>query len=155
MKVSVIIAAYNCENVVGEAIEAILNQTYENWELIICDDASTDNTATVLEKYAQLDSRITVLRNPENKKAAYSRNRCIEAAKGEYIAIEDADDWSMPKRLEKQVKFLDENALFDFVGTGGISFDENGIWSKLLMKNTPTSKDFLRSVSICPPYYDV
>ena len=81
VKVSVIIAAYNCENVVGEAIEAILNQTYEDWELIICDDASTDNTPTVLEKYAQLDNRITVLRNPENKKAAYSRNVVLRLQK--------------------------------------------------------------------------
>lgn len=143
VKVSVIIAAYNCESVVGEAIEGILNQTYKNWELIICDDSSSDGTASILEKYAQLDKRIRVLRNFENKKAAYSRNRCIEVANGEYIAIEDADDWSMPERLEKQAKYLDENASIDFVGTGGNSFDETGIWSKWLLKELPERKDFL------------
>ena len=99
MKVSVIIPAYNCEKVVGEAIEGILNQTFKDWELIICDDASTDSTVSVLEKYEQLDGRIRILRNSENKKAAYTRNRCIEVAQGEYIAVEDADDWSMPESI--------------------------------------------------------
>lgn len=151
MKVSVIIAAYNCEDVVGEAIESILNQTYENLELIICDDASTDSTARVLEKYAQLDKRISILRNFENKKAAYSRNRCIKVAKGSYIAVEDADDWSMPERLEKQMRFLDENNDIDFVGTGEISFDEKSIWSKVLLKELPDKRDFLKNFPFSHP----
>ena len=151
MKVSVIIAAYNCENVVGEAIESILNQTYENLELIICDDASTDNTARIIEKYVQLDKRIRSLRNSENKKAAYSRNRCIKIAKGEYVAIEDADDWSMPKRLEKQMRFLDENNHIDFVGTGEIIFDESSIKSKELLKELPDKKDFLKGFPFSHP----
>lgn len=143
MKVSVIIAAYNCAHVIGEAIEGIFSQTYDDWEIIICDDASTDNTLQVIEKYAQLDERITILKNAENKKAAYTRNQCIQVAKGEYIAIEDADDWSMPERLEKQVKYLDDNTHIDFVGVCNNSFDENGIWVKKLFKQYPTTKDFL------------
>lgn len=151
MRVSVIIAAYNCEQVIGEAIESILNQSFKDWEVIICDDASTDNTAGVIEEYTRRDSRIKVLRNHENMKAAYTRNRCIEVANGEYIAIEDADDWSIPDRLEKQVKYLDENIHIDFVGTGDISFDENGVLSKKLEKELPNRKDFLWSFPFSHP----
>lgn len=143
MKVSVIIAAHNCEKVVGKAIESIINQTFNNWEMIVCDDASTDRTFSVIKKYASQDKRIIVLRNSKNKKSAYSRNRCMHVAKGEYIAIEDADDWSMPERLEKQVAYLDGNDHIHFVGTSNISFDENGIWSKKTFKELPQKKDFL------------
>lgn len=78
-----------------------------------------------------------------NRKAAYSRNRCIQVATGEFIAIEDADDRSMPDRLKKQVEYLEENTNIDFVGTGDISFDEKGIWSETLLKEFPKKKDFL------------
>lgn len=125
-KVSVIMAVYNQENLVSEAIESIINQTYKDWELIICDDASTDSTFNVISEYKKKYSNIRVFRNETNYHAAYTRNRCLKEAKGEYIAIMDSDDISMPERLKKQADFLDEHPEIALVSTAAVSFDETG-----------------------------
>ncbi|MBR2452663.1 MAG: glycosyltransferase family 2 protein [Clostridia bacterium] len=125
-KVSVIMAVHNQEKLVIEAIESIINQTYKDWELVICDDASTDNTYRVISGYAERYENIRVFKNEENHHAAYTRNRCAEEAKGEYLAIMDSDDISMPERLEKQAKILDERPEISLVSTAAITFDENG-----------------------------
>jgi glycosyltransferase involved in cell wall biosynthesis len=114
-KISVIMAAYNSERFIGEAIASVVRQTYDNWELIIVDDCSTDNTATEIKKYT--DKRIVYLKNDENKGAAYSRNRAIKAAKGEFIAILDADDCALPQRFSTQVEFLNAHAGIDAAGS--------------------------------------
>lgn len=144
-KVSVIIAAYNCDEFIGDAIESIINQTFENWELIICDDFSTDKTFTIINQYAKIDSRINVLRNEKNLKSAATRNRCIEEATGEYIAIQDADDLSDKNRLRLQVEFLEANKQISFVGSGCVSFDNEGVWAESIPKELPVIRDFLNS----------
>lgn len=142
-KVSLIMAAYNSEKYIAESIESIIQQTYIDWELIICDDFSDDSTFAIIKEYANLDERIVILRNSENKKAAYSRNRCIEIATGEFIAIQDADDISLISRLEKQVYFLNNNPSIDFVGTARKSFNEMGVFTEKILKKRPVKKDFL------------
>ena len=122
--ISVIMAAYNSERFIGEAIASVIHQTYENWELIIVDDCSTDNTATEIKKYT--DKRIIYLKNDENKGAAYSRNRAINAANGEFLAILDADDYALPLRFATQVEFLNAHAGIDAAGSFVQEINEAG-----------------------------
>lgn len=143
--VSVIIAAYNCEDHIKDCIDSILSQTFKDFEIIICDDASTDNTWNILNEYTY-DKRIRIIRNDKNLFAAAARNRCIEIAKGKYIAIQDADDYSELNRLEKQIKFLEDNPKYDFVGTGMHQFNDDGIWSTGMKVKEPLKEDFLFAI---------
>lgn len=105
--VSVVMGVYNGEAYLREAIQSVLNQTYENFEFIIVNDASTDATVAILKEFH--DERIQILHNKENKRLAYSLNRGIKASKGKYILRMDADDICMPDRFEKQVAFMEKN----------------------------------------------
>lgn len=126
-KVSVIMATFNCANTVRAAVDSIRGQTYENWELVICDDASTDRTAEILAGLADGSAgRIVLLRNSQNRKLAYSLNRCLTVATGELVARMDGDDISEPKRLQRQVEFLMSHPDCDLVGTGMLRFDASG-----------------------------
>ena len=107
IKVSCILRVYNGEKYIREAIDSILNQTYKDFEFIIIDDGSTDNSVKIIESYK--DSRIKLYKNEKNMGLSYATNRGIELAKGEYIALVDHDDVYYNTRLEKQVKYLDEN----------------------------------------------
>ncbi len=104
--VSIIMPTYNSSQFVAESIESIQAQTYRNWELIITDDCSTDGTMEIVEGYAGKDSRIVVQRNETNGGAGVSRNRCITAARGQYIAFCDSDDRWLPKKLSLQLSFM-------------------------------------------------
>ncbi|WP_223549304.1 glycosyltransferase family 2 protein [Aestuariivivens sp. NBU2969] len=123
--VSVIMPVYNCELYVKEAVESILYQTYENFELIILDDASTDNTVKIVSEIK--DSRIKFIKKNINTGYTTSLNLGVELAKGKYIARMDGDDVSLPERFEKQVAFLEEQsdvvvcgAWYISIGTGVI-----------------------------------
>ena len=111
MKVSIITPSYNSEKYISETIESVLTQTYKNWEMIIVDDASSDDSLQIIEQYAQKDDRIKVIKSKQNMGPAKARNRAIEEAKGKYIAFLDSDDVWFPEKLEKQIKFLTENSL--------------------------------------------
>jgi glycosyltransferase involved in cell wall biosynthesis len=119
--VSVLLPCFNSEPFIGEAIESILNQTYSNFELIILDDGSTDNTKSIIQVFK--DSRIKLLCEIENKGIVYQLNKGIEHARGEYIARMDADDISFPERFQKQVDFLEDSINFkiDVLGTDAFS----------------------------------
>lgn len=126
-KVSIIMGIYNCENTLKESIESIINQTYENWELIMCDDCSTDNTFNVAKSYAdKYKNKIKLIRNNENITLAPTLNKCLKLCTGDYIARQDGDDISVKDRLQKQVEFLEKNKQYDLVGTAMISFNEDG-----------------------------
>lgn len=107
--VSIITSTYNCVDFVDETIESILAQTYNNWELLITDDCSTDETWNLLQKYAAKDARIKIFRLEENSGAGVARNNSIKEAKGRYIAFCDSDDRWYPEKLEKQLKFMEEH----------------------------------------------
>ena len=100
-------STYNRANFIGRAIDSILAQTYNNFELVIVDDGSTDNTSQILQKYIAKDKRIIVLKQ-NNQGLAAARNAGVDKAQGKYIAFMDDDDVSLPKRLEKQVAFLEK-----------------------------------------------
>ena len=105
--VSVILPAYNCEKFIGKAIQSVLQQTFTDFELIIINDGSTDNTESIIHAYT--DPRIVYLKNSENKGLIYSLNSAISLAKGKYIARMDADDICLPERLARQKTFLDRH----------------------------------------------
>jgi glycosyltransferase involved in cell wall biosynthesis len=105
--VSVILPAFNAETYLSVAIESILNQTFEELELIVVDDYSTDNTWKIIKQFARRDPRVVALRNEHNVKLSETLNAGIAVAKGKYIARMDADDWSYPDRLTKQVEYLE------------------------------------------------
>lgn len=106
--VSVIMPTYNAAHWVADSIESILNQTYQNIELIIADDCSTDNTRKILKHYEQKDKRVEVIYAEKNMGAGTMRNKCIEQARGRYIAFCDSDDRWMPTKIEKQLAFMQE-----------------------------------------------
>jgi glycosyltransferase involved in cell wall biosynthesis len=109
--VSIITPAYNCEKYIRETIESVLNQSYINWEIIIVNDYSTDNTLDIIRKFAALDDRIKYITNKKNLGAASSRNVATKAAKGDYIAFLDSDDIWYPKKLEKQISDMKEHKI--------------------------------------------
>ena len=129
--ISVIMACYNRQNCVAQTIESILNQTYTNFEFIIVDDHSTDNTYKIIKRCAKQDKRIIVLRNKKNNGINYYRNfnKAIALSKGKYIARMDDDDISLPQRFEKQVKYMEENPDVVVLGSKIETFpNEGGNW---------------------------
>lgn len=122
-KVSVIMPNYNCEKYLSETIESVLGQTYKNWELLIVDDCSTDNSVDVIKKYCESDERIKLFVNEKNSGAAASRNLAIKKAEGKWIAFLDSDDKWMPEKLEKQLKFMSDNG-YKFSYTAYEQIDE-------------------------------
>lgn len=109
--VSIIMPSYNTAQYIEKTIKSILDQTYTNWELIIIDDCSTDNTDDVVKNYLS-DKRIKYLKNEQNSGAAVSRNRALREAKGQWISFLDSDDLWMPEKLEKQICFMKEKGYF-------------------------------------------
>lgn len=109
-KVSVVMAVYNGEKYLKEAVDSILNQTYTDFEFIIINDGSTDNSLNILNSFKEKDERIKII-SRENKGLVYSLNEGVNMAQGEYIARMDADDISEPDRFEKQLQYMRENEL--------------------------------------------
>ena len=107
--ISVIMSVYNGEAYLAQAIESVRNQTFQNWELIVIDDCSTDSTGAILAGFAAEDERIKVHPNEVNLKLPTSLNKAISLCSGKYIARMDADDICLPDRLEKQYRFMEEN----------------------------------------------
>jgi teichuronic acid biosynthesis glycosyltransferase TuaG len=124
--VSVVTAAYNAEKFILQTIQSVLNQTYDNWEMLIVDDVSTDQTREIVTAEAEKDNRIKLICLENNSGAALARNHAIREAKGRYIAFLDSDDIWLPSKLEKQVYFmLEKDIAFSFTGYGIIN--EGGI----------------------------
>lgn len=122
--VSVIMPTYNCAKFIGETIESIQAQTYSNWELIIVDDCSTDNTKEVVENYVELDKRIKYNCLEKNSGAAVARTIAMNLADGEYMAFCDSDDLWINNKLEKQLEFMNKNN-YAFTCTAYEQIDEN------------------------------
>lgn len=122
--VSVIMPTYNCAKFIGETIKSIQAQTYSNWELIIVDDCSTDNTKEVVENYVKLDKRIKYNSLEKNSGAAVARTIAMKIADGEYMAFCDSDDIWLDVKIEKQLKFMKKNN-YAFTCTAYEQIDEN------------------------------
>ena len=151
-KVSIIMGIYNCEDTLAKAIDSILEQTYTSWELIMCDDCSTDGTYEIAKSYQeQYPDKIILLKNEVNKKLAFTLNHCLSCAKGEYIARMDGDDVSQPTRLQKQVEFLNSHHEIDCVGTGRIIFDDEGEYGTFAELENPTKLTIVKHVPFAHP----
>ena len=107
--VSIVMPSYNTAKYISDSIKSVLAQTYQNWELLIVDDCSTDNTLEIVKSFS--DPRIILLQNEKNSGAAVSRNYALREAKGKWIAFLDSDDIWLPEKLEKQIRFMNENNL--------------------------------------------
>ena len=149
--VSVIIACYNAEKYIDQCIKSLINQTYKNIEIVICDDCSTDNSFFLLSEWSKKDNRIILLKNERNSYAAATRNKCIENSHGEYLMIQDIDDLSRNDRVEKLVNALQEPEI-DFVSTSMLPFEESPqITGKVMTHGIPypQKKHFLWNL----PFY--
>ncbi len=123
---SVLMPTYNNAKYLSIAIDSILEQTFSDYEFIIADDGSSDNTSKILREYVKRDSRIRTIKNPKNLGRAGARNSALTAKpKGDFIAIMDSDDISMPDRFSKQIHFLKENPNIVALGTQVMNVDEN------------------------------
>lgn len=147
--ISVLMGAYNCASTIEEAVDCILRQTYTDWELIICDDNSSDNTYGILCSLAERDSRIIVLKNEENLTLAPTLNRCLSIAKGKYIARMDGDDICSEVRLAKEVEYLQQNPQTALVSCHMELYDETGAFGTIKFKESPVLKDFLKASQFC------
>lgn len=144
VKVSIIMGIYNCALTLGDAIDSITSQTHTNWELIMCDDGSIDNTYKIAKQYQILyPDKIILIRNEKNKGLNYTLNHCLKYCTGKYVARMDGDDLSLPQRFEKEIKFLEEHPEYAIVSTPMIYFDENGDWGEGTAIEVPEIKDFV------------
>ena len=109
-KISVITPAYNVASYIGQCLESVQAQTLSDWEMLIVDDASADDTVAVVQRYLS-DPRIRLLQNPQNIGPSDTRNRALEAAQGEWVAVVDADDWIAPERFEKLLHFAESHGV--------------------------------------------
>lgn len=145
--ISILMGIYNCESFLCKSVDSILGQTYTNWELIMCDDGSTDNTYEVAKQYAErYPDKIILLRNEKNQGLNITLNNCLKVAKGEFVARQDADDISMPDRFEKQIHYLLNHSNCAFVSTGMVVNDgKKRIGIRLQKKVRPECQGFMHS----------
>ena len=147
--ISVIMGIYNCEKTLAAAIDSIICQTYQDFEFILCDDGSSDDTYNIARKYREMyPDKIVLIKNDENKGLNYTLNHCLKYAKGKYIARMDGDDESLPNRFEVEIKFLESHPEISILSASLHSFDDSGIWGERTFKERPEPKDVVKG----PPF---
>lgn len=147
--VSIVVPVYNAEKFLKDTIQTVLEQTYPNWELLLVDDCSNDNSVGIIKEYVKDDKRIRLLKNEKNSGAALTRNHGIKEAKGTYLCFLDADDLWEKEKLEKQLKFMKENhCAFSF--TDYEFADSNGVpnGKKVKVPKTINYKQALKNTTI-------
>lgn len=150
VKISVLMGIYNCAATLPEAIDCILAQTESSWELILCDDGSADDTYAVAQSYAEkYADQIILLKNDKNMGLNFTLNRCLAAAKGEFVARMDGDDLCSPDRFQKELAALAEYPDVALVSTAMTYFDETGTWGQSHPKPFPQKADFLCGTPFC------
>ena len=147
--ISVLMGIYNCADTLEEAVNCIINQTYENWELIMCDDGSIDNTYNEAVRISETDSRIRVIKNDCNRSLAPTLNHCLKYAKGEFIARMDGDDICSPTRFEEELEFLNSHPDISFVSSDMDLFDAEGVFKTIVYQPFPKAKRFIVSSQFC------
>lgn len=145
-KISVIMGIYNCAETLPAAIDSLLAQAFKDWELIMCDDGSRDDTGRVAKEYAdRFPEQITLLHNEANLGLNATLNKCLAAARGEYIARQDGDDVSPPDRFQKEVDFLDAHPEYALVSGAIEMYDDNGVWGRTFPTPEPTVRDLVKA----------
>ncbi|QIO04551.1 glycosyltransferase family 2 protein [Acinetobacter shaoyimingii] len=151
--VSIGIPFYNAEKFFSDAIQSVLYQTYQNWELILIDDGSTDKSLEIANRFAEKDSRIRVISDGQNRKLPARLNQLIELSQYDYIARMDADDLMHPERLEQQIRYMSEHDI-DVLGTSYYTIDKNNqvVDKRIFDIQSFTKKDFFNgNYYICHP----
>lgn len=139
--VSIITPCYNGARYIGETINSVIKQTYDNWEMIIVDDGSKDNSADIIRKYSEIDKRICLIQQ-ENAGSAAARNNGIRRCNGQYIALLDADDLWKPYFLEKQILYMkNKNAVCVYCSYERINSEGNVILRPTIAKDKITTRD--------------
>ena len=147
--VSIVVPVYNAARFIEETIATVQNQTYQNWELLLIDDCSTDDSVKLIKPHLTKDKRIKLLKNKANSGAALTRNKGIDAAKGHYLAFLDADDLWLPEKLEKQVAFMQEiDCAFSFTGYEFANETGKPNGKKVHVPATITYKQALKNTTI-------
>lgn len=151
--ISIIMGVYNCKSPQKfiRSVESIIKQTFQDWELIICDDGSTDQTLSLLRATEKIDSRITVLHYDKNVSLGNALNECIKKARGAFIARQDDDDLSEPSRLQREYEFLLKNQEYCMVGCCAKIYDDNGVWGHYHVPVAPEKVDFYRNSPFMHP----
>jgi len=124
-KLSIVLCTYNAEKYLKDSLDSVFNQSYRNFELIIINDCSNDNSNDIIQKYADRPETV-IINNKYNEGVSFSRNKAFLEARGEYIAIQDADDITLPQRFKKEVEHLDQNPEITVVGGHAIRINETG-----------------------------
>ena len=165
--ISIIMAAYNAEKTIGFAIESVLNQTYKNFELVIVNDCSKDDTKAIIESYAEKDGRIKLISNKENSGVSLTRLEALKNCSGEWIAILDSDDAWVPDKLERQIELQQiKNADLVFTGVKYIDSKGNNIdwelkvpeqigYKRLLKQNLITNSSALVTKALYSSHYSI
>lgn len=146
-KISIIMGVYNAEKTLNSAIESIIDQSYTDWELIICDDASTDSSLKIINEYeSQLEKKIKIISNKKNLGLALSLNKCLKLSTGFYIARMDADDISHKERLQIQLEYIVKQKI-DLVGTSMVKINSQKNKNEVIIaKAFPGIEDYIYSV---------
>ncbi len=147
--VSIITPTFNSERFISETILSVQAQTYQDWEMIIVDDCSTDKTAEIVASFQEKDSRIKYFYNSTNKGSALSRNLALQKAKGKWIAFLDSDDLWHPEKLEKQIEFMERND-YHFSYTNYCEIDENSKEKGILITGPKVITDKLMKAYCWP-----
>ena len=134
-RISVLMGIYNCAPTLQEALDSLYAQTFQDFQIILCDDGSTDTTLAVAEENARRHPNIVLLRNDRNRGLNYTLNRCLAAADTELCARMDGDDISLPERFEKEVQFLDEHPEYAVVSCPMIHFDVDGEYMRGMIES--------------------
>lgn len=149
-KISILMGIYNCAATLPEAIECILAQTVTDWELILCDDGSKDDTYAVAESYRKkYPNQIILVKNEKNMGLNHTLNHCLSYAKGEFIARMDGDDLCSAQRFEKELAALQQHPEMALVSTGMTYFDESGTWGQCHMEPFPDKRHFVYGTPFC------
>lgn len=148
--ISVIMGIYNCGDTLSEAIECIVNQTFSDWELIMCDDGSNDDTYEIAISYKEkYPEKIIVLQNEKNRGLNYTLNKCLKQAKGKYIARMDGDDRCDKERFAIEINVLEKEPEISIVSTDMEFFDESGVWGKISHPEYPVPENFVKESPFC------
>ena len=151
-KISVIMGVFNTPlEYIDKSIESILNQTFQDFEFIICNDCCSDNTFKYIKNKFGKNSKIIWIENDKNMGLAYTLNHCLKYASGKYIARMDSDDISKQNRFEEQIKIFEKYSDVDVVNCNVDVFDENGIYGERIYDEIISSKNFIKGNPIVHP----
>lgn len=148
-RVSVLMGIYNCADTLAEAVACIRAQTYPDWELLLCDDGSTDDTYETAQKLAENDARVRLFRHSRNLGLSAALNTCLAEASGEFVARMDGDDRCRADRFEKQTAYLNAHPDCAVVSSAMDCFDENGVWRTVRNTPDPAPEDVVTGSPIC------